>query len=222
MSEKHAIDVFQDLALRGPAIARDKLRSALLEHAQSPWAHAEDNEKRFAARTSLEGDVIAFRREADAQLPAAELTLWSRDDGYEVTNIVPAKTGQLRYANYNALLQEFVERIAKPAADAAGFSVDMSSPRRSLEDMLSPEASKALRQFSSAANKSTGSSHPADRKRWLQFIILAHTAGGDLGADVLARWLIEIDGWDDDSAHNLAIQYEFAQELLDHYDVEQP
>jgi hypothetical protein len=36
----------------------------------------------------------------------------------------------------------------------------------------------------------------------------------------LARWLKEVEGWDDDHAHELAIQYEFARELLEKYDLE--
>ena len=220
MNEPNSIEVFQDLALRGPANARDKLRLALIERASPPWAHAEDAEKRLASITVLEGDILAFEREADDLLPAAGLTLWSRPDGYEVTNIVPREMGQLGYAKYNALLQEFVAQIAEPAAAAARFSVEVTAGNQSLEDLTSPEVAKALRQFSGAANKSTGSSHPADRKRWMRFLVLAHLSGRDLGAETLGRWLIEIEGWDDNSAHELAIEYEFGRDLLRQYDSE--
>jgi hypothetical protein len=42
--------------------------------------------------------------------------------------------------------------------------------------------------------------------------LVAHRSGRDLTADFVARWLREVDGWDDESAHNLSIQFEFAQD----------
>src|SRR3546814_11423754 len=77
------------------------------------------------------------------------------------------------------------------------------------------ESAAALRRFSAAANKATGASHPLDQRRWFDFIISAHRSGKDIGTDRLARWLHEVEGWDEDSAHRLAGEYERCQELLD-------
>ncbi|MCK1695231.1 hypothetical protein [Bradyrhizobium sp. 144] len=220
MSDTNSIEVFQDLMLRAPAGDLSSIRSALLEHVAGQWSHAPEAETRLKKNTSLDGDVIAFQRKADAALPAAGLTLWSRADGYEVSNIVPSEMGQLGFAKYNALLQEFADLIARPAAAGAGFLVEVTSSSQSLQGVSSPEVAAALTRFSGAANKSTGSTHPADRKRWMRFLILAHRSGGDLSSEFLTRWLIEAEGWDDESAHDLAIEYEFAQDLLRTYDDE--
>ncbi|MBH5396627.1 hypothetical protein HZZ13_02285 [Bradyrhizobium sp. CNPSo 4010] len=220
MSEPNAIEVFQDLILRAPAGDISVIRSALVGYVSGHWQHAPEAEKSLKRNTSLDGDVIAFQRASDAVLPAAGLTLWSRPDGYEVSNIVPRETGKLGYGTYNALLREFADLIARPAAIGGGFLVEVTSDSQSLQDVSSPDVAAALRRFSGAANKSTGATHPADRKRWMHFLILAHQSGGALSTDFLTRWLVEAEGWDDESAHDLAIQYEFAQDLLQAYDDE--
>src|SRR5262245_50119614 len=127
MSDTNSIEVFQDLMLRAPAGDLSSVRSVLLEQVAGQWSHAPETEKTLKKNTSLDGDVIAFERKADAVLPAAGLTLWSRADGYEVSNIVPREMGQLGYAKYNALLQEFVDLIARPAAAGAGFLIEVTS-----------------------------------------------------------------------------------------------
>lgn len=217
MSERNSISVFQDLVLRAPAGELSTIRPALIKHATGVWRHAPEAERRLSRNVVLDGDAIAFERNADVALPAASLALWSRTGTYEVSNIVPKEMGRLDYAQYNALLQEFVDVVVLPAAEGAGFSVEVTSGYQSVEEVASVEAAAALRQFSSAANKSTGSTHPADRKRWMRFLILAHLSGSALAGDFLARWLVEVDGWDEESAHDLAIEYEFAQDLLRTY-----
>jgi hypothetical protein len=219
MTEKTSIEIFQDLALRGPADERKELRQILIAKASKPWSHAERREKEMAGRLP-DRDVIAFERISDDQLPAASLALWWRVDAYEIGNIVPREFSELGIPKYNALLQEFARLIAEPAAEVAGFLVEITPAHQSLEDLSSPEVATALHQFSSAANKSTGASHPSDSERWLRFLIAAHRTRCHLRADQLARWLKEVEGWDDDHAHELAIQYEFARELLEKYDLE--
>jgi hypothetical protein len=221
MNEKQGIEVFQDLSIVGPESKRTELRQALVEAAAAPWKHGQDAEKDLS-RMARGEDIIVFQREADSRLPAAGLTLWAREAGYEITNIVPKKMGQLTYAQYNALLQEFDRSIAKPAASKTGFAVNVSAPRQTLEQWVSPEAAKALEAFSDAANKSTGSSHPLDQKRWLRFLILSHHSEKKVDGDRLRRWLIEVDGWDEDHALKLVIEYEFALDLLQAYDTQHP
>lgn len=162
--------------------------------------------------------MIVFSRETSENYPAAGLTLWGTWDGYYVSNIVPAEISNLTYAQYNAILADFVDRIAGPAAPRFGFTVTRTEPRQSIEDWSSPDAALKLRRFSGGANKSTGSSHPADERRWFDFIIAAHRARGKLDASRLARWLHEIEGWGEDSAHDLAGEFEKSLALLQFYD----
>ncbi|WP_375274982.1 hypothetical protein [Methylorubrum thiocyanatum] len=218
MSVMKELEVFQDLALRGPESGRSALRQALIDNAIAPWRHAEDEEEDLAAHAGGEADVVVFQRDAGDELHAAGLVLWSRSGGYEVTNIVPREVRELGHAGYNALLQDFIDRVATPAAKQAGFSIETTSPQQSLSDWLPPAAVDALRRFSATANKATGSSHPLDRTRWFAFLLSVHGATPPLDADRLARWLVEVEGWSDDKAHDLVVEYEFGLALLDEYD----
>ena len=84
--------------------------------------------------------------------------------------------------------------------------------------MVSPAVAEALRRFSVLANKSTGASHPLDRDRWFDFILLAHRENAQLDASVLARWLSESEGWFEDCARDLAGEYERSRSLLTRYE----
>ena len=208
------LEVFQDLYFYGPANKRRALRRALLGRVVLPWRRAEEKEKQLSRSAGEDTDILAFQREAGDGLAAATLFLWSRPDGYKVSNIVPLEVGDLGYTRYNAILHDFQQRIAEPAAQQVGFQVKTTPACQSLEDWLSPKAARALQLFSRAANKSTGSSHPLDRERWFQFLIEAHLANRPLDTRTLARWLAKVEGWDDENANELAIEYEFGLELL--------
>ncbi len=212
------IEVFQDMAMRGPITKRPQLREALIAAAVGPWQADLKRSAEIARNAVIPEDVIVFRREASKNYPAAGLTLWGTGDGYYVPNIVPVEMGSLTYAQYNAILADFVERVAAPVADKFGFAITRTEPRQSVDDWLSSDAALKLRRFSGAANKSTGSSHPADERRWFAFIVAAHRAGGKLDASTLARWLHEVEGWDEESAHKLAGDFEKSLALLQFYD----
>lgn len=213
-----AIEVFQDMSLVGDVAHRPILREALIAAAAAPW-HADLRRSEQVARDSTGSqDVLLFRCDATATHPAAGLTLWGNEQGYYVPNIVPLEIGKLSYAHYNAILLEFVDRIARPVAARHGFEIVLSAPNQAIEDWLSPDAAVKLKRFSALANKSTGASHPLDGRRWFDFIVAVHRTGDDLGPDRLARWLCEVEDWDEDTAHRLAGDFENALSLLKHYD----
>ena len=212
------IELFQDMAIRGSGAKREELRAALIAAAIKPWQVDIEGTAKIARDATTSEDVVLFRREADKAVPAASLTLWETPDGYNVPNIVPLTDGQLTIAEYNAVLKDFIERIAAPIVGNIGFTITTTSPRQSLEDWLSPDAAKKLWSFSRLANKSTGASHPADEGRWFDFLVAVHRAGDKLASGTLARWLHEVEGWDEDSAHRLAGNYETSVSLLAHND----
>lgn len=219
MKEKYdaKLDIFQDLILRLPVDRRSKAREALISSAAPPWAHAKDREHLVHVHSPDE-DIIAFERAAGDGIDAAGLVLWSRDDGYEVVNIVPLEASELGPVRYNRVLQDFLVKVAVPAASVAGFVVEPGPAAQGLGDWLSEDAAAALRRFSVTANKSTGSSHPSDQRRWFSFLIAVHNKPGSLDTSRLIRWLCEVEGWSSDKAHDLAIEYEFGLALLDEYD----
>ena len=213
---ERGLDVFQDLYLRGPTAGRPALRQAVLDQISAPWRNA--NGDKVPVTSTRNGDALAFERAAGGDLAAAGLVLWSRPDGYEIGNIVPLEPGELSFAAYNAILQDFVARVAEPAAGKTGFTVETTPARQSLDAWLSPQAQQALRRFSRAANKATGSTHPADRQRWFWFLLQVHADKQKIGTLELERWLTEIEGWGEKRAGKLVVEYEFALHLLDTYD----
>ncbi|SMF53160.1 hypothetical protein SAMN06265365_1183 [Tistlia consotensis] len=208
------INVFQDLVLTGPDSSRDALAAALKQEAASPWHF--DAEGSASAERNAVGDkgILIFERSPADDLPAVRLVLWPQDGGYYVPNVTPVQTSKLTVSEYNAVLADFAETVAKPIARRFGFTVSTTSANQNLEDWLTPEAAIALRRFSGAANKSTGASHPMDERRWFDFIIAVHRTGKRIGSDYLARWLHEVEGWDEQSAHTLVAEFERGIALL--------
>lgn len=202
------IEVFQDMALHGPKSKRAELRTALIAAAVDPWRVDLQRSSEVAHSLGVTEDVILFRRDPTGHHPGAGLTLWATDDGYYVPNIVPLESGQLTFAQYNAILDDFVENIADPVASGVGFTVSKTRPRQAISDWVSSDATLKLGRFSGAANKSTGASHPSDERRWFDFIVAVHRSGDRLDASRLARWLHELEKWDEESAHDLAGDYE--------------
>ncbi|HVJ52265.1 MAG TPA: hypothetical protein VM689_07375 [Aliidongia sp.] len=214
-----SIEVFRDLYLRGPVARRSDLRQALVAAAVDPWYYDPDRSAAISRNvTDTDADILAFGRKASDDLQAAELTLWSRDDGYYVPNIVPIEFGELSIAQYNDILTDFLERVVRPVAPQFDYQIDATAARQDLGDWTSADAARKLRAFSAAANKSTGASHPLDQRRWFDFIIAVHESQKTIGTDHLVRWLYKVDGWDEESAHKLAGQYETALSLLKRYD----
>jgi hypothetical protein len=212
------LEVFQDMAICGPIAKRPELREALIAAAVDPWRVDLERSAEVARNAVTSEDVVLFRRDAGQEHPAAGLTLWGNENGYYVPNIVPLEMGSLTFSQYNAVLADFIARIAAPVTAQFGFTISTTEPRQTLDDWLSPDAALKLKRFSGAANKSTGASHPSDQRRWFDFLVAVHRGGDKAGADRLARWLHEVDGWDEDSAHGLAGDFETAIALLAYYE----
>jgi hypothetical protein len=214
---KANLEVFQDLHLRSRS-ASTSIRDILLSQVRAPWSHDAEREQDIRSHALHKEDVIALVREQFGDIDEASLVLWQEDTGYRVANIVPRKIGELGITKYNVILQDFVESVVRPAATAGGFDVDLTPSQQSLENWMDGSVAAALRRFSTLANKSTGASHPRDQERWFEFLIAAHRTSARFDPDRLARWLVEVEGWPGDTAHELAIDYEFALGLLQKYD----
>ncbi|MCP4699904.1 MAG: hypothetical protein GY862_24090 [Gammaproteobacteria bacterium] len=132
-----------------------------------------------------------------------------------VSNIVPTEKPELSIVEYNSILNDFFNSFLQDASRKYNANIDMTSEDYSLDDLINKEAAKALRVFSSFANKSTGSAHPKDRERWLDFILLAYSDRKNFSPDEVEKFLLE-DGWTHNFAVDLAIEYEFGIDLLEH------
>ena len=209
--EAVSIEVFQDLTLTSRDGQRLALRDALRRSAAAPWRHAEEREREFPD-TSYE--FLAFQRAPGDSLAASGLTLCGRADGYEVVNIVPLEAGELGVSGYNDILNDFIERVVGPASRELDFEVGVTPRKQSIVDWTSDEVASALHTFSVCANKSTGAGHPADRKRWFEFLFAAHAANTRLDTELLGRWLVEAEAWPPEVAHDLVDRYQYSMDLL--------
>lgn len=212
-----SIEVFQDLFLVFPDERRKEICDALRQQAKAPWRYAEEKARLLDENTGEYEKWMAFEREPGDDIAASGLALLAKPDGYEVANIVPLELDELGVSGYNNVLNDFVDRIAQPASEDCQFNVKITERRQFITDWISQEAADALHRFSVSANKSTGSSHPLDRKRWFQFIMTVHRDQRELDTDLLIRWLVEVEDWNTERAHKLAIEYEFGLALLNEY-----
>ncbi len=217
MKQNH-IPVFEELTLTGPISARSRLREELQSRATPPWRYASEKESELPTHARGE-KALPFERERGDSLEGAALFLWPTAEGFHVSNIIPTVVRELNISAYNAILEDFITHVARPAAVASGFEVKTTATEQSLQEWLPQPAAEALQRFSRSANKSTGSSHPYDQARWFEFLIeCTHGLGNYLDTVILIRWLKEVEGWSDDVAHDLAIEYEFGLALLRKYD----
>lgn len=158
-----------------------------------------------------------FARRQKGIRPAVTLALMEKDkepDRYFVSNIVPTVGRSITRTDYNELLGEFVDHVLKPAADSVGVSFRLTDSQADLEHWLSKEAAENLREFSATAIRGLGASHPDDRKKWNEFVLVAHKGGSTLDAATLKRWLVAVEDWDPEVAENLAAEYHYGRELL--------
>ena len=205
-----SIEVFQDLFLKFPEERRQEIRQVLRQHVEDPWRHAEEREQ-----VIFEGFMLFERRSRD-DLPASGLSLRTEHDGYKVVNIVPLEVNKISINIYNDVLNDFLNRIAKPASKNADFRIKIKPRMQSITDWTSQKAADVLHRFSVLANKSTGSGHPLDQKRWFQFLLSARRTRRRLSPHLLGRWLVEVEGWPSEIAGSLVMEYEYGMNLLDH------
>ena len=203
------IELFQDLLVTSRSLSCDELLTTIRKHTRAPWLEASEDQ------SPVPESIVRFDRERGADISAARLTLWRQPNGYKVVNIVPLETVRLTASEYNAVLSDFCENVILPASLEAGFEYETSKKFQSITDWTSEEAVRALHIFSSLANKSTGSSHPSDKERWLKFLLVVFDAPNRPDPGLLERWLIEAEHWPSEIANDLAIQYEFGMALLE-------
>ena len=203
---------FRDLYIRLNGINSNDFLEKLENELKAPWVRRRDKEKEFHNVTS--DSAICFEAQEGSNVSPSALFIFQKDnDTLWVSNIVPTGNGGLTYDQYNFALENFYENIVTPAIEDISTTAELTSDQISVGKIAGEEVEKALMLFSDSANKSTGSSHPADNRRWLEFLVLAQEAKPDLDPDIIIRTLTE-RGWSEDMAFKLGIQFEFAQDLL--------
>lgn len=216
------MEVFRELAVEGSEDQILALIEATTVRLPEGWIRDTEAEANFVSLgLSTDGSRgFAFsRRQTSAEgTPAAGVFLLFEGGEMRVVNIVPHEKSQLSIAEYNRVLEEFEAVAFRPAAEALGLVVRMTSADAEPTAWMSADTAELLRRFSVLANMSTGASHPLDRRRWHEFIIATHRERARLDVSTLERILVEVHGWPEDRASDLACEYELARELLKDYD----
>lgn len=218
---KDLLEVFKDLTIDGVSAELDAFIDAATAELPSAWSRDEERENQLK-KTAFSSDEyqFTFSRVASGGIPAVSLFMIRSGTSLKATNIVPKEVGSLSRVQYNTILDEFVERVARPVANRFNLTIELTPDHLPITHWLSEDAARRLKSFSGAANKATGSSHPSDFKRWTAFLIQAHREHTNLDTETLQRWLIEEEGWPEDRAVDLAKEFEFARDLLRAYDEE--
>jgi len=202
---------FRDLYIHLNGVDLEAFSNKLERQSKAPWIRRKDKEEELEGT----GDrPICFEASKGSSVAPAALFIFPKEgETWWVSNIVPTEESELTYDQYNSALENFYENIVLPAIGESSITAELTSNQISVGGVAGDEVEKALVCFSNLANKSTGSSHPLDRKRWFEFLILAHEAESNLHADLIIHTLMEL-GWSEESAIELGIQFDFAEDLL--------
>jgi hypothetical protein len=212
--EVPSMEVFRDLFISG---SMDQLTAIMdeVERSLPPgWTRDRATEDDLKNGTPTKTTYYCFVTGGDETLSATIFIVASALDTLHVSNIISRTKDRLTYGEYNAILEDFHDRVVRPCAERVGAKVELTSDRADLSRWLSDSALKKLRSFTATANKSTGSAHPLDQERWIDFIVTAHRDKSRLDASTLRRWLIEVGCWFPEVADQLASEYEFGGEIL--------
>lgn len=202
---------FRELYLHLNGASIEEIGASLTRHCRSPWRRCEDKENDLG----LSGrKPLCFESQGGGEISPAALFLFpKKDDVWNVSNIVPTKESELGPKKYNLVLENFLANVVTPAIAGTSATVEVSSDEISIGSVAGTEVERALVSFSNLANKSTGSSHPSDRERWFEFLILASEAEPSPDTELVINTLIEL-GWSEEKAYDLGLRYEFANGLL--------
>ncbi|KAF2079980.1 hypothetical protein [Flavobacterium sharifuzzamanii] len=145
------------------------------------------------------------------------LWMWDYNGYLEVFNIIPLIDNSLDYDEYNFLLNKFYENFIKQLCIKYEANIILTKPEKQIIETIGDDALKSLLAFSNGANKSTGNSHPYDFERWCEFIFIVFRNGIEVGVDELIEWFEE-NGWSNDMAHKLGLDFEYSLDLLEKYE----
>lgn len=212
------METFRELAIAFRDLPASTIIVELTSAAVPPWSRDQGAEERMRSVTLPTKAIhCAFARAEGAGVEPGVLWLVLKGDHrLEVNNIVPTKKTELSYREYNAILQDFVERVVQPvkAKLAREVEIAITAAEYRLVEHLPADVYKQLEAFATMANRTTGSGHPSDQRRWLDFLTASHRQRCFVDAGVLARWFQEDMHWPVEASWKLASEYEFARDLL--------
>jgi len=213
------METFNKLIIQGKKDDLIELISILIKKLPKNWNYKDENVKSYSDNTSKSiTEVMCVESpETDSKNGLVWLRFWEGD--LKVINIVPTKPGSLEYNEYNAILDLFYNECVRPNLNDK-YSVKYETEGLNVQQIAGDATYRKMNSWEGGCNPSTGNTHPADFKRWAEFVIIAHRENSKLTASVFSRWLIEEKGWNDefDLTHRLVLEYEYSRDLLEEND----
>lgn len=212
----NAMEQFRELYIKVDKDHTKEFAAAVEAALTDGWTRAVEAEKQGKEVGGfLDGEFFYYMRDDRREREPVMVAIYRKDaETLYVSNVVPLKGWQLSHQQYNGALQDFHDNILSKLKAEFPITFMLGSDQLQIGRMMSPEAFALLRQFSAAANKSTGSSHPSDQQRWFAFLATLSRTKHHFDVSSLFRWLTEVEKWPEKVAHSLASQFEFATELL--------
>lgn len=208
------MNTYRDLEIHPkapPSVFADVLEANL----PAGWSRCKTTETESSRGAGV--TYYCFTCENRPGLEFATIFFVQREDGaIYVANIIPRAKSHLSYAEYNAILDDFVQSVVETLPNRDDHLVMSFSDKLDVKVLLGEDGFRLLERFSKFANQSTGSSHPMDREKWFDFIWHVHDNDIDFGPSVFQRYIIEEAKWPEDKGGKLVIEYEFALGLLRH------
>lgn len=190
---------------------------AITAAASGDWTRNHKAEAQFLSGGKYV-EAYCFTRQEQEQRPAADLMVINSPNGGYFALVWPTGGRDPSSDEANTILEEFYRNFVCPAVARTGAVAELTDDHADLEHWLSADTAAKLRRFNGAANRHSGSRHPAARKLWYDFLAAAHREETTLDASTLAQWLREDGGWDEEWAEELAGEYGFARGLLAYTD----
>ncbi|MCM1167466.1 MAG: hypothetical protein NC401_15785 [Ruminococcus sp.] len=224
--------IFRELYFRGDSSDLNKFVADIGKFAKDDWRFVPqfDNDKTI---------LYLFFDYSGKKVENARVSIYLGDriktGELDVGNIVPLNKNQLSVEEYNDVLMLFYKDIVAPFKEKNHY-VEIPQPTDDIFDplsVMSKDALNKLRNFCGMANKSTGSIHPCDRERWLDFIYQTVEDEKIIDSTTLCNFLQDKDywhekpnnfigvvgsfAWDDEKAYELSIEYEMLSEAMQYY-----
>jgi len=199
----------------------DELKRRIETSPPLGWAHRLEIEERMRKRRAARVGAYCFSKRFDPT--PGEVAVWLQGRGVGelyVSTIIPLNGRMaLSAEQYNRVLDDFEKTFVEPLMRGLKVHVfNYQSPNEpALEDLLSTDSMRLLRNFSTTANK--GMPHPLDIQRWHVFVARTHLEDVVLDTSLLSDWL-EGDGWPESQRLTLIDDYKLGRSLLTVYDEE--
>lgn len=220
--------VYKELIIQGTERALFEFQNKIGDFSTNDW-------ERIRGRRDLKDKFVVFEYKGES-VDKSQVFFYTaniKEKGLiKVTNIIPIAQDKsdLTIEEYNKILdllyKDIVCRYIDPELSIELSKSDVFDPLT----VFSKETLNKLKQFCSAANKSTGATHPLDRERWLDFVFTSYSKEETMDTETFANFLSDEEywgkrtkyimgecAWTEEWAWNLAGEYSLMIETLKNY-----